>query len=56
MYYSALALLIEEWLEQDSTKYLSIITSRGNKNLSDAFSAFIGFSAGPDLAEETGGA
>ncbi|WP_339338830.1 nucleoid-associated protein [uncultured Oceanicoccus sp.] len=53
MLYAA-RLLFEEWLAQDSTKYLSIITSRGNKNLSDAFNAFIGFSTGPDLAEETG--
>ncbi|HEB26726.1 MAG TPA: nucleoid-associated protein NdpA [Porticoccus sp.] len=44
---------IEEWLEQDSQKYLSIITSRGNKNLSDAFNGLLGFSTGLDLVEET---
>lgn len=44
---------MDEWLEQDSQKYLSIIISRGNKNLSDAFTAFIGFSTGIDLIEDT---
>ena len=46
-------LFVEEWLEEDSKKYLSIITRRGNKNLSDAFSAFVGFSTGADLVVET---
>lgn len=46
-------LFIEEWLEEDSQKYLSMITSRGNKNLSDTFSAFLGFSTGLDLVVET---
>ncbi|WP_101757663.1 nucleoid-associated protein [Oceanicoccus sp. KOV_DT_Chl] len=46
-------LFVEEWQEQDSQKYLSIITSRGNKNLSDGFEGFIGFSSGIDIVEET---
>ncbi len=46
-------LYVDEWLEQESQKYLSIITSRGNKNLSDAFSHFIGFSTGVDLVQDT---
>jgi nucleoid-associated protein len=50
----AARLYIEEWLEQDSQKYLSMITSRGNKNISDAFSGFIGFASGVDLVEDTG--
>lgn len=50
----AARLYMDEWLEQDSQKYLSVITSRGNKNLSDAFQQFMGFSSGVDLVEETG--
>ena len=46
-------LFIDEWLEQDSQKYLSLLGSRGNKNLSDAFGDFIGFSTGLDLVEDT---
>ncbi|MFA7555444.1 MAG: nucleoid-associated protein [Spongiibacteraceae bacterium] len=49
----AARLYLDEWLEQDSQKYLSIIASRGNKNLSDAFSGFVGFSTGIDIKEET---
>ena len=48
-----LRLFVEEWQEQDSQKYLSMITSRGNKNLSDAFIGFAGFSNGVDLVEDT---
>ena len=44
---------LDEWLEEESRKYLSLIASRGNKQLSDAFSAFIGFSSGVNLVEET---
>ncbi|MBN4055539.1 nucleoid-associated protein [bacterium AH-315-K03] len=44
---------INEWLEQDSPKYLSLLTSRGNKAFSDAYTAFIGFTAGVDLVEDT---
>ncbi len=49
----AARLFVEEWLEQDSQKYLAMITSRGNKKLSDAFNLFMGFSNGLNLAEET---
>lgn len=52
LHYAA-RLYLDEWLEQDSQKYLSVITSRGNKKLSDAFSGCIGFAAGVDLIEET---
>ncbi|MFT5691803.1 MAG: nucleoid-associated protein [Oceanicoccus sp.] len=44
---------LHEWLEENSQKYLSMVMSRGNKNLSDAFSNSIGFSTGLDLAEDT---
>lgn len=44
---------IEEWLEQASPKYLSLMTARGNKSLSEAFTQFIGFCAGIDLVEQT---
>ena len=46
-------LFIDEWLQQDSQKYLSMISGRGNKNLSDAFGRFLGFSNGVDLVEDT---
>lgn len=46
-------LFVDEWLEEDSPKYLSILCNRGNKNLSDSFQACIGFSTGIDVAEET---
>jgi nucleoid-associated protein len=46
-------LYIGEWLDECSQKYLSIITSRGNKHISNAFSDFLGFSTGLDLVEET---
>ncbi|MGK0500284.1 MAG: nucleoid-associated protein [Oceanicoccus sp.] len=49
----AARLFIDEWQLEDSQKYLSIITGRGNKNLSDAFDGFIGFSTGIDLKQET---
>lgn len=49
----AARIYIDEWLEQDSQKYLSLISGRGNKNISDAFTAFIGFSSGVDLVQET---
>lgn len=45
---------LQEWIEQDSQKYLSLMSSKGNKNLSDAFTAAIGFSNGVNLAEDTG--
>lgn len=50
----AARILLDEWLQEDSPKYLSMITSRGNKKLSDSFSGFIGFSSGVNLVEETG--
>ncbi len=52
MQYS-LRLFLDEWLEYDSQKYLSIITHRGNKKLSDAFTDFSGFTQGLDLKEDT---
>ena len=50
----ACKLQIEEWLEEESPKYLSLMTSRGNKPLADAFTQFTGFTAGIDLVEQTG--
>jgi len=44
---------VDEWLQEESPKYLSVITSRGNKNIADAFSGFVGFSTGVNLVEET---
>ena len=49
----AARLYLDEWLDQDSQKYFSIVTSKGDKNLADAFTAFSGFSTGIDLVEET---
>ena len=50
----AAKIYLTEWLEDDSQKYLALLSSRGNKNLSDAFTDFIGFTNGVDLAEDTG--
>lgn len=44
---------LDEWLQEDSQKYIAMITARGNKALGDAFSDFVGFSTGVDLVEET---
>lgn len=44
---------IDEWLQQDSPKYLSLLTGRGNKPFSDAFTQFIGFTSGVDLVQDT---
>jgi nucleoid-associated protein len=44
---------INEWLEQDSPKYLSLLTSRGNKAFSEAFTTMVGFTTGVDLVEDT---
>jgi len=49
----AVKVYLHEWLEEDSLKYLSLLVSRGNKNLSDAFTDFSAFSQGVDLAEQT---
>ena len=52
MAYSA-RVFVDEWLQEDSQKYMSLITSRGSKPISDAFSGFMGFSTGVNLIEET---
>ncbi|MGK0441379.1 MAG: nucleoid-associated protein [Pseudohongiellaceae bacterium] len=44
---------LSEWLEEDSQKYLSMIASRGNKVLTDAFSKTIGFALGVDVVGDT---
>lgn len=49
----AIKLDLEEWLEQNSPKYLSMITSRGDKVITDAFSRSIGFGSGVDTVKET---
>lgn len=49
----AARLYVDEWLQDDTPKYLSIITTRGNKILSDAFSECIGFTTGLNLVEDT---
>ena len=49
----AIKLQLSEWLEEDSQKYLSIITSRGNKVFAEAFNQTIGFASGVDIVEET---
>ena len=44
---------LTEWLEEDSQKYLAMITSRGNKVITDAFTKCIGFASGVDIVGET---
>ena len=44
---------LTEWLEEESQKYLAVITSRGNKVLSEAFTKTVGFASGVDLVKDT---
>ncbi|MDC3332808.1 nucleoid-associated protein [bacterium] len=44
---------LNEWLEEGSPKYLTLLASRGNKALATAFQDFLGFSNSVDLAQET---
>jgi len=44
---------IDEWQLGESSKYLSLLASRGNKAISDAFKLAIGFSQGVDLEKQT---
>jgi nucleoid-associated protein len=49
----AIKLHLGDWLEQESQQYLTLISSRGDKALSDAFGKSIGFGEGVDSKEET---
>ncbi len=49
----ALRVFVDEWLEYQTRKYLTLITARGNKTLSDAFTRFVAFAEGLDVAEDT---
>ena len=49
----AIKLNLAEWLEENSPKYLSMIVSKGDKVLTDAFSRSIGFGTGVDTVKET---
>jgi nucleoid-associated protein len=49
----AAKIYITEWLEQDSQKYLALLSARGNKTLSDSLIAFVGYANGIDIVEET---
>ncbi|MCR8923940.1 nucleoid-associated protein [Dasania sp. GY-MA-18] len=44
---------LSEWLEEDNQKYLTMITSRGNKVITEAFTNSIGFAVGVDVKSET---
>jgi nucleoid-associated protein len=44
---------LDEWQEEDSQKYFSLLTAKGNKALGEAFTRFCGFSEGLDLVEDT---
>jgi nucleoid-associated protein len=43
----------EQWLEESSNQYLTILGSRGNPELNEAMEAFAGFTKGLDRAEQT---
>lgn len=49
----AIKLQLDEWLEEDSEKYLSMITARGNKSFSEAFTNTVGFANGIDTSKDT---
>lgn len=49
----ALCLHLDDWLEYESQKYLSILTARGDKLVSEAFSFFTAFKEGLDLEKDT---
>ncbi len=49
----AIKLNLEEWLEGDSNRYMSLYANRGNKDLTQAFMQFSAFEMGVDLAKET---
>jgi nucleoid-associated protein len=49
----AMRLQLDEWLSEESPKYLSIISSRGDKAFAEALSNSIGFSSGVDLVKDT---
>ena len=45
---------LREWQDEDKNlNYLSLLTMRGEKDLSDAFVAFVGFTDKADIKEET---
>ena len=48
-----LRLHFNEWLEEQTPKYLALLTVRGNKALSQTFEQFSNFSAGLDLKQDT---
>jgi nucleoid-associated protein len=49
----ALKVHLNDWLDEESPKYLTLLSARGNKTLSEAFTEVSGFSTGIDLVEET---
>ncbi len=44
---------LDEWQAGDSPKYLTCLTSKGNKDLGDNFKAFCNFSEGIDISQQT---
>ena len=48
-----LRLHLDEWQSGDSPKYLTLLASRGNKDLGEAFKRFANFSEGIDLGRQT---
>ncbi len=48
-----LRLHLDEWQSGDSPKYLTLLSSKGNKDLGEAFKRFSNFSEGIDLGKQT---
>lgn len=48
-----LRLHLDEWQLGDSPKYLTLLASKGNKDLGEAFKRFSNFSEGIDLSKQT---
>ncbi len=44
---------LQEWLDDDTHKYMSLLATRGNKPFTDAFTQFMAFEEGVDLVAQT---
>lgn len=49
----ALKIHINEWADTDSLKYLTLLTSRGNQDVTQAFTNWAGFTESVNLVEDT---
>ncbi len=52
-YSLAARILLQDWLEGESSTYLTLIRSRGDKDIAEAFTQFIAFTDKQDIKQET---